>query len=117
MNQLIAAKNEKNILEINKNLAKPYAHLGYALFKTGEGEKAIEAIKKSINLDPNYFRAPLYLAKIDFELKNFKEALKYVNESLKINESFSEGLELRKKILESTKKEKKSDFISDKSVI
>ena len=70
-----------------------------------------------MNLDPNYHRAPLYLAKIYYDLKNYKEALKHIKESLIINENFSEGIELRKKILELLRKEKKSDFINDKSVI
>ena len=113
----MAIKKEKPKLNINTDLAKPYAHLGYALYNTGEREKAIKHIEKSINLDSNYHRAPLYLAKIYYDLKNFKEALKHINESLTINENFSEGIELQKKILELIKKEKKSDFDSNKSVI
>jgi len=113
----MAIKSGKQTLNLNIELAKPYAHLGYALFKTGEPEKAIKHIEKAINLDPNYHRAPLYLAKIYYDLKNFKEALKHINESLLINENFSEGIELRKKILSLIRNEKKSDFISDKSVI
>lgn len=113
----MAIKKEKPTLNINVDLAKPYAHLGFALFKTGEREKAIKHIEKSINLDPNYHRAPLYLAKIYYDLKNHKEALKHINGSLIINEKFSEGIELRKKILKLIKKKKKSDFDSDKFVI
>ena len=59
----------------------------------------------------------LYLAKIYYDLKNYKEALKHINESLILNENFSESIELRQKILELVRKEKKSDFIDDTSVI
>ena len=113
----MAINKEILLLKINPDLARPHAHLGYALFKTGESEEAIKHIEKSINLDPNYYRAPYYLAKIFYDLRNFEEALKHVNESLKINENFTEGIDLRKEILEMIRKEKKSDFISDKSVI
>ncbi|MHA1467568.1 MAG: tetratricopeptide repeat protein, partial [Promethearchaeota archaeon] len=117
INIQMAMKKEKPKLNINTELAKPYAHLGYALYNTGEREQAIEYLEKSINLDPNYHRALLYLAKIQYDLKNFKEALKHINESLRINENFSEGIELRKEILELKRKGKKKDFIDDKSVI
>jgi len=117
INIQMAMKKEKPQLNINTGLAKPYAHLGFALYNTGEHEKAIEYLEKSINLDPNYHRAPLYLAKIYYDLNNFKEALKHINESLIINEDFSESIELRKKILELKRKEKKTDYIDDKSVI
>ena len=117
INCIKTVKKEKQTEDNSIELAKPYAHLGYALFKTGESEKAIQYIEKSITFDPNYHRAPLYLAKIYYDLNNFKEALKHINESLIINEDFSESIELRKKILELKRKEKKTDYIDDKSVI
>ncbi len=59
INIQMAIKKEKPKLNINTDLAKPYAHLGYAHYNTGEQEKAIEYLEKSINLDPNYHRALL----------------------------------------------------------
>lgn len=71
-----------NILPDNKEVYYQLAKLyGY----TDKYEKASVYLDKALKVDKNYFSANFLKSKVLYEQKNFKEALEYLNNAIRIN--------------------------------
>jgi tetratricopeptide (TPR) repeat protein len=75
---------------VKKNLAKAYAKLGTNEMTSGNSNKAIEFLTKSVELD-NYDAAYLSLAKLYSETGNYEKSLSASESAMKYRSSISRG--------------------------
>jgi len=75
-------KNNKNKLDLNKYIFKNYA---FDLAKMGNYHEAINILNKSLEIDPEYETAYLYLGKIYLDLNEHLKGLKLLFKSLEID--------------------------------
>ena len=66
--------------------AQTYYLLGYSLLKSGNENKAYEALKKSLQLNPNHEKALFHIAGLSYNLKKGEEAELYTAKLINILE-------------------------------
>jgi len=93
-----AIKNLKFAVKLNPLDTTALMDLGYSYKKVGNFEEAVSTYRRIIIINPKNDLAWYNLAKIYFELKQYNDALRVCNESLKLNANSEEVLDLQKKI-------------------
>lgn len=69
-----AARAQRNAIRIDPTLVPAYSELGYALRKTGDYKKALEAYDTALQMKPNYAPAIEYRAEAYLGLNRVAEA-------------------------------------------
>jgi tetratricopeptide (TPR) repeat protein len=74
----------RKAIELNKDYAKPYTNLGYALLLKGQPHDAIACFSRAIELDPNNVKALSYRADAHAGLGQYDQALADYQTALKL---------------------------------
>lgn len=69
-----AAKSQRKAVTANPRLHQAHSSLGYALRKTGEFDKAVEAYDRALGISPGYTEAIEYRAEAYLALNRLEEA-------------------------------------------
>jgi len=72
--------------------------LGFAHFKKKNYERAIEVLKKALDVNLKYYQTSHCLAKVYFELEQYKKALKACKISLRFKPDNPKAITLRTEI-------------------
>ncbi len=78
---------------------KALINLGIAHYSKGSYDEALKALKKIQKNVKERYLASFYMAKIFQTQNNIDDAIKMVNESLKINDKFNDAIELKKNLV------------------
>jgi tetratricopeptide (TPR) repeat protein len=71
-------------IELNSKLPFAHALYGRALLESGSPERAVEAFKRELEINPNDFDSNLYLGVLARQDKNNDEALRFLNRALEV---------------------------------
>jgi tetratricopeptide (TPR) repeat protein len=74
-------------IELNSKLPFAHALYGRALLESGSPERAVEAFKRELEINPNDFDSNLYLGVLARQDKNNDEALRFLNRALEVRPS------------------------------